>query len=367
MNSDSFHPEAVSSRKHLRRHQMPCVLTACSRLSGSEDGRHWLGPWSGEQSGFRGRRAWEHPPLQPPPHRAGNWLWEKGPYLCNVPSRPWFNPDMPVLHRVATPTLHWRALLASLFQLNIKFSIVHCFELHIQLRSQHMGSKLATASRDPKRTPNPVSSQAGPGAPNSWDDAHPLSSAFAAPPPSLPPEVLQTPLSSSFHQIRTSLPPPPHSLLTLRLQRQVLLGRRSSPTASKPDAAQTCASGGWAGCGVPVRRNRTRHGERYDSRVPRHSHVRPLRRGGSAGLSGEGCEEPRGCEEAPTGAPRGSGHSLWLTVLKKQKKPGVRKDIFLHELTKGTVGRMSRLPQSHQGLGAAGRPYLESGLRWSRS
>lgn len=115
---------------------------------------------------------------------AGNWLWEKGPYLCNVPSRPWFNPDMPVLHRVATPTLHWRALLASLFQLNIKFSIVHCFELHIQLRSQHMGSKLATASRDPKRTPNPVSSQAGPGAPNSWDDAHPLSSAFAAPPPS---------------------------------------------------------------------------------------------------------------------------------------------------------------------------------------
>lgn len=175
MNSDSFHPEAVSSRKHLRRHQMPCVLTACSRLSGSEDGRHWLGPWSGEQSGFRGRRAWEHPPLQPPPHRAG--------------------------------------------------------------------------------------------APNSWDDAHPLSSAFAAPPPSLPPEVLQTPLSSSFHQIRTSLHPP-HSLLTLRLQRQVLLGRRSSPTASKPDAAQTCASGGWAGCGVPVRRNRTRHGERYDS-LPR--------------------------------------------------------------------------------------------------
>lgn len=257
-------------------------------------------------------------------------------------------------------------MLASLFQLNIKFSIVHCFELHVQLRSQHMGSKLATASRDPKRTPNPVSSQAGPGAPNSWDDAHPLSSAFAAPPPSLPPEVLQTPLSSSFHQIRTSLPPP-HSLLTLRLQRQVLLGRRSSPTASKPDAAQTCASGGWAGCGVPVRRNRTRHGERYDSRVPRHSHVRPLRRGGSARLSGEGCEEPRGCEEAPTGAPRGSGHSLWLTVLKKQKKPGVRKDIFLHELTKGTVGRMSRLPQSHQGLGAAGRPYLESGLRWSRS
>lgn len=232
MNSDSFHPEAVSSRKHLRRHQMPCVLMACSRRSGSEDGRHWLGPWSGEQSGFRGRRAWEHLPLKPPLHRARNWLWEKGPYLCNVPSRPWFNPDMPVLHRVATPTLHWRALLASLFQLNIKFSIVHCFELHIQLRSQHMGSKLATASHDPKRTPNPVSSQAGPGAPNSWDDAHPLSSAFAAPPPSLPPEVLQTPLSSSFHQIRPSLLPPHHSLLTLWLQ------------------------------GVPVRRNRTRHGER---------------------------------------------------------------------------------------------------------
>lgn len=40
--------------------------------------------------------------------------------------------------------------MASLIQLNKKFSTVHCFESHIQLRRRHMGSKRATASRDLK-------------------------------------------------------------------------------------------------------------------------------------------------------------------------------------------------------------------------
>lgn len=134
-----------------------------------------------------------------------------------MPTRPWLNHDTPVRHRVPTPTFHWRALLASLFQLNIKFSTVHCFELRIQLCRRHMGSKLVTASRDPKRIPNPVSSWARPGAPHSWDEAHPLSSAFEVPPPSLPPEVLQTSLSSSPNSpsLLPQLPFTPHSPATM--------------------------------------------------------------------------------------------------------------------------------------------------------
>lgn len=167
--------------------------------------------------------------------------------------------------------------MASLIQLNKKFSTVHCFESHIQLRRRHMGSKRATASRDLKRTPDPVSPWARRGAPHSWDEAHPPSSAFEAPPPSLPPEVPQTPLSSSPNS-PPRCPAGSHSPLAAQPQCHVVLGRRSSLTASKLDAAQTCPSGGMDQ-GNAARQELPRATTEPRAPAPRRGLSHPLREG----------------------------------------------------------------------------------------
>lgn len=87
----------------------------------------------------------------------------------------------------------WGALLAPLLRLKVKFSIVPRSKSHIQLRNRQMFLLHVT--------PNTHATQALP-VPRSWlswDGTHPLSSAFKAPRPSLPPGARGTPLCSSPH------------------------------------------------------------------------------------------------------------------------------------------------------------------------
>lgn len=219
--------------------------------------------------------------------------------------------------------------MASLIQLNKKFSTVHCFESHIQLRRRHMGSKRATASRDLKRTPDPVSPWARRGAPHSWDGAHPPSSAFEAPPPSLPPEVPKTPLSSS-----------PNSPL-------------AAPLAPiHPSQPSHNATSSWAGVHPSQLQNWTQL-----KRAP----VGGMDRGDAARQ-----ELPHATTEPRVPAPwRGLGHPLRdpsrLSLLplghrsEEARKAWGSKRCFLALTNQRHCGEhVTSPPQSHQGLGAAG-------------